>query len=154
MSVSLIYTGVLMTGIFPPIQNPDLRDPVFCTVELLLLCPYWYFTYRYARHCRHHSYSRAEYLLAMGIVFVLFSAICLAAYFLLPRSLFVTLFRITVNLAGLRFLTALPEALLPYLAAYLGVSLLVLLLEPFVSRLLRRRLHRRRSGRKRFRLSL
>ena len=154
VAASLLYSGVLKLGLFSGAQDPALRETLSCLIELLLVLLYWNYAHRYARRCRHHSYSKAEFRLSMCIVFVLFSAVCLAAYFLLPHDSFVRLFRITLNLAGLRFRTELPQSLLPWLAAFLGVSLLVLLLEPFVTHKVYRRLHRRSSGRKRFRLKL
>lgn len=154
VAASLVYSGILNLGIFPEIQNPALHDAVFCVIELLLLCLYWHYAHRYARRCRHHSYTKAELRLSMCIVFVLFSAVCLEAYFLLPGGSFVRLFRLTLNLSGLCFRAELPQSQLPWLSAFLGVSLLVLLLEPFVTHKLYRRFHRDRSGGKRFRLNL
>lgn len=131
--VSVIYKGVIELGVFDSIPG-NAHWFIFCGFEFLLLGLYWYFIYVYAGACRYHSDSPASYYFITIIDFAVFSAIYYGV-FRWNQDVFSWVFRVTLNLIGIRLKTDAPDNLLPYMIAYLAITFFILMMEPVVDRI-------------------
>ena len=132
--ISLAYKGMIEIGVFQIIQNEALHYFVFCLFELLLLGVYWHFLFLFSKICRHRTRTVREYYRLSAVVFALFCAVYWLTYFLGGRARFLWVFRTTVNLIAVRLVSTAPENLVPYMLAYLAVTLAIMMLEPFIAR--------------------
>ena len=130
--ISVVYKAIINTGVFGLIGNVNLCRVVFCAVELLLLGIYWYYTYVFSIICRSRTNSVNECYLWTSIVFVVFCVVYWFSYFVMSRELFLWVFRVTVNLIGVRLLTYAPDNLVPYMLIYTAVMFLIMFIEPLV----------------------
>ena len=133
VAVSAAYKGIIELEFFQIISGSGLRRAVFCGFELFLMGVYWYYTYLFSGECRRRSPSTAAYYLMTVVVFLLFSAVYFTAYFKLDSTVFQWIFRITLNLCGLRFSTSFPADVFPYMIAYLAVTFLIMMTEPLIA---------------------
>lgn len=132
--VSLFYKAMIEMGVFKLIRSAVARAPVYCLFELALLVGFWRGVFIFSKKCKHRSHSLRAHYLMIGIVAFLYTGICCAAYRFLSRDMFSWLFRITLNLCGLRLKTSFPKNLTPYLVAYLIITNLIMLLEPVIAK--------------------
>ena len=130
--ISLAYKWIIDTGIFGYIPNVVVCRVVFCGFELLLLGVYWHYTYIFSMYCRSRTNTVKECYLWTSIVFLVFCAVYWLSYLLMGRDLFLWVFRVTVNLIGVRLLTYAPDNLVPYMLIYTAVMFLIMFLEPLV----------------------
>ena len=130
--ISVIYKAIIDTGVFGLIRSVTLCQIVFCGLELLLLGVYWHYTYVFSMICRSRTNSMKECYLWTAIVFSVFCAVYWLSYFVMSRELFLWVFRVTVNLIGVRLLTYAPDNLVPYMLIYTAVMFLIMFIEPLV----------------------
>ncbi len=127
---SVIYMGLIKAGIFE-LLGDGVKKIGTCVIEILVLCAYWCYIYRFSHKCRHRTSTVKKYYLRTCIIFAAFSAAYFLAYRFLEREVFTWGFRLTLNLACLE---ADAVNLLPYMLAYLVITFLVMLLEPRISK--------------------
>ncbi len=132
--ISIVYKFIVNTGVFGLIANERLCRVVFCLFELLLLGVYWHYVFIFSKICRHCSYSLKFYHIQALAVFLVFCVIYGLSYLLMSRDLFLWAFRVTVNLIGVRMLTYAPLSLKYYMAAFLGVTFLIMMTEPYIAK--------------------
>ena len=130
--VSVLYKLIINSGLFGLIGDQMLCRIIFCGTELLLLGMYWHYTYIFSEICRRRTNSLKECYLWTSIVFFIFCVIYWGSYFVMSRELFLWVFRVTVNLIGLRMLTYAPDNLVPYMVAYNLGMFLIMFLEPVI----------------------
>lgn len=130
--ISVAYKGIIDSGVFQLVCSKQVIHPVFCVIELLILAGYWYGVFRFSGICREYSSSAKEYYLITTIVFVLFNAAYWIVY-LKNQDVFLWVFRVTVNLFGVRMLGSVPDNFLPYMLVFLAVTYLIMMTEPFIS---------------------
>ena len=128
--VSVVYKGLIEMEFFQIIPSGAFQLFFFCLFELFLLGMYWHYTFLFSKECRHRSPSLRSYYLMTVVMFLLFTAVYLTVYFKMDSSVFQWAFRVTLNLCGLRLSTTFPDDLLPYMAGYLIVTFLIMMLEP------------------------
>ena len=131
--VSVAYKGIIALEFFQIVSNAAFQRFIFCAFELFLLGVYWHYTFLFSKECRHRSPSLLSYYLMTAFVFLLFSAVYLIAYFTLDSTVFQWIFRITLNLCGLRLSTTFPADVFPYMIAYLAVTFLIMMTEPQIA---------------------
>ena len=131
--VSVAYKGIIALEFFQIVSNATFQRFIFCAFELFLLGVYWHYTFLFSKECRHRSPSLLSYYLMTAFVFLLFSAVYLIAYFTLDSTVFQWIFRITLNLCGLRLSTTFPADVFPYMIAYLAVTFLIMMTEPQIA---------------------
>lgn len=145
--VSAFYKAMIEIGIFKLVHGTERHRLVYCAFELLLLLGFWYCVYRFSKKCRHRAPSLKTYYLMASVLAVVYAGICCVLYYFLSREMYSWLLRLTLNLCALRFRTSFPDDLTPYLAAYLVITILIMLLEPTIAKkLYKRAMHKGESA--------
>lgn len=103
--------------------------------DFIVIILYFVFLYRFANKSRFMAISPAEYFISVSVVYISFSALCILMYFLINRSVYLWLFRMSASFAGVIRMNA-DDNLLPYIIAFHGLSFLILLTEPFIARII------------------
>lgn len=131
---SVIYKALIEIGFFSLIESVW----VFCFLELFFLLGYWHFTYFFSRKCRHRTRALKKHILLTLIVFAIYSAIYMGVFFI-SQDVFSWMFRLTLNLIALRINVHYPKNFLPYMIAYLLITLFILLMEPVFTKALHKK---------------
>ena len=132
--ISVLYKGIIETDFFSLIKKLEPRRIVFCGFELLLLGVYWHFLFIFQKICRHNTHSLKVYYIRTLLVFAAFTAVYVLSHLLLSADVNAWIFRLTYNLICFRLKTNAPDNLLPYMIAYLAVTFLIMMLEPFIAK--------------------
>lgn len=132
--ISVLYKGIIETGFLRLIKRETTYRIVFCILELLLLGGYWHNLFIFSKKCRHNSHSLKTYYIRTLLVFAAFTAVYVLSHLLLSADVNAWLFRLTYNLICFRLKTNAPKNLLPYMIAYLVITFLIMMLEPFIAK--------------------
>ena len=106
--------------------------------NFIVIILYFVFLYRFADKSGFMAISLAEYFTSVSVVYLSYSALCILMYFLLDRSVYLWLFRMSASFAGLLWANANGNLLL-YIIAFHGLSFIILLTEPLIARIIYRR---------------
>lgn len=150
ITISDLYKCMIDVGVFQQIPTVIMHRLVYCSFELLLLGIFWYYLFVFSRKCRHSSRTLADYYQTTVIVAALYALICCVSFVFLSEEQYSWLLRLTLNLCGLRFRTTYPDNLSLYLLAFLGISILIMLLEPTIAQKRHERQKRMMEGKPSF----
>ena len=132
--ISVVFKCAVEIGVFSMIRRSAARRVIFCLTEFLLLGIYWYFLYVFSGFCLQRTPSVKAYYLWTVIVFAVFAGVYWLSYMFFSYEIFTWIFRLTLNLGAVRFVTSVPEEPVPYMLVYLAVTFLVMLAVPIVEK--------------------